>query len=86
MVDYEEAVGPARDVAGERLTPCELCRRPVAEASLLPVSGGSSLGEPNEILNLCADCQQRIAAGELTFEDAVAAGLEEADEESGVRH
>jgi hypothetical protein len=80
MVDYEEIVGPAREMAGERLAPCELCRRPVAEAALLPVSGGASLGEPNEILKLCSDCQQRITSGELTFEDAVAAGLEAADE------
>ena len=80
MVDYEEIVGPAREVSGERLTPCELCHRPVAEDALLPVTGASPLGEPDDILKLCADCRQRLAAGELTFDDAVTAGLEAADE------
>lgn len=80
MVDFEEVVGPEREIVGEKMSICELCRRPMTAASLMTVSGGARLGEPDEILNLCPDCRQRIETGDITFEDAVAAGLEVPEE------
>ena len=80
MVDFEETVGLRRELFGETIATCGLCRRPVTAATLVPASGVAHLGEPDDLLHICPDCEARIAAGELTFEDAVAAGLEEADE------
>ena len=80
MVDFEDVAGPEHEIVGEKMVACELCRRPMTATSLMPVSGGARLGEPDEILNLCPDCRNRIATGEITFEDAVAAGLEVPEE------
>jgi len=80
MVDFDETVAVKRELSGETMVVCALCHRPVASASLVAVTGSAPLGEPDDILHLCPDCEHRIATGEITFEDAVAAGLEEADE------
>jgi hypothetical protein len=80
MVDFDDTVALKRELVGETMSVCGLCHRPVAAASLVPATGSARLGEPDDILQICSDCESRIAAGDLTFEDAVAAGLEEADE------
>lgn len=80
MVDFEETIALKRELVGETMAICGLCHRPVAAASLVPATGSARLGEPDDILHICPDCEARIAAGDITFEDAVAAGLEEADE------
>ena len=80
MVDFDDTVALKRELAGETMAMCELCHRPVAAATLVAASGSAHLGEPDDLLSICPDCEARIAAGEITFEDAVAAGLEEADE------
>jgi hypothetical protein len=80
MADFEDVIGPERELTGEKLAPCDICRLPVPQASLVRFAGRPGVAEPVEVLHLCSDCHARVDQGDVSFEEQIAAGLQEPDD------
>jgi hypothetical protein len=76
----EETIGPARDVMGEPLEPCDLCGQVAPRLYVIRLSGFSAIAEPVEMISVCESCRLRVEQDDVPFDEEIGAGLQAADE------
>ncbi|HET7036631.1 MAG TPA: hypothetical protein VFI42_13185 [Thermomicrobiaceae bacterium] len=64
----EELAAQQREVGGSHIGVCDLCGKPSSQLSLTSLDGSGRLGEPDQPINVCADCAEQLARGDFPLD------------------